>query len=145
MPVAIFPTHRMAPHVVMGLTKIILADRFIDGPLNASAGADLVSTQSNVTVGVSHHTGRTIIANGTEESELRIGAAMTTDAGIGIIRYAQSGYEIAREVSEGKASLTNDTVRVPSGGRRKQLSGWMTSDTTGNGPKFILRSSGTSS
>ena len=86
---------------------------FINGLLNASAGADLVSIQSNGTMGVSHHTGCTIIADGTEESELRIGSAMTTDVGIGIIRYAQSGYEIAKEVSEGKGPLTDDAIRVP--------------------------------
>ena len=86
---------------------------FINGLLNASAGADLVSIQSNGTMGVSHHTGCTIIADGTEESELRIGSAMTTDVGIGIIRYAQSGYEIAKEVSQGKGPLTNDAIRVP--------------------------------
>ena len=33
--------------------------------------------------------------------------------GIGIIRYAQSGYEIAKEVSEGKGPLTDDAIRVP--------------------------------
>ena len=86
---------------------------FINGLLNASAGADLVSIQSNGTMGVSHHTGCTIIADGTEESELRIGSAMTTDVGIGIVRYAQSGYQIAREVSEGKGPLTKDAIRVP--------------------------------
>ena len=86
---------------------------FINGLLNASAGADLVSIQSNGTMGVSHHTGCTIIADGTEESELRIGSAMTTDVGIGIVRYAQSGYEIARAVSEGKGPLTDDAIRVP--------------------------------
>ena len=64
-------------------------------------------------MGVSHHTGCTIIADGTDESELRIGSAMTTDVGIGIIRYAQSGYEIAKEVSEGKGPLTDDAIRVP--------------------------------
>ena len=86
---------------------------FINGLLNASAGADLVSIQSNGTMGVSHHTGCTIIADGTDESELRVGSAMTTDVGIGIIRYAQSGYEIAKEVSEGKGPLTDDAIRVP--------------------------------
>ncbi len=86
---------------------------FLNALLNASAMADLVSVQANGTMGVSHHTGCTIIADGTEEADLRIDAAMTTDAGIGIVRYAQSGYELARRVAEGDGPLTDDSIRVP--------------------------------
>ena len=69
---------------------------FINALLNTAAMADLVSIQSNGTMGVSHHTGCTIIADGTEEAALRLDASLTTDVGIGIVRYAQSGYETAR-------------------------------------------------
>lgn len=86
---------------------------FINGLLNASAGADLVSIQANGTMGVSHHTGCTIIADGTEEAALKIEAAMTTDVGIGLVRYAQSGYENAREVVEGRGQYTSDRIAVP--------------------------------
>lgn len=86
---------------------------FINGLLNASAGADLVSIQSNGTMGVSHHTGCTIIADGSEEATLKIEAAMTTDVGIGIVRYAQSGYESAKEVAEGRGRYTQDAIKVP--------------------------------
>jgi urocanate hydratase len=86
---------------------------FINGLLNAAAGADLVSIQSNGTMGVSHHTGCTIIADGTEEAALKIEASMTTDVGIGVVRYAQSGYESARAVVEGRGELTDDKIKVP--------------------------------
>ena len=86
---------------------------FLNALLNTAAMADLVSIQSNGAMGVSHHTGCTIIADGTEEADLRIDAAMTTDVGLGIVRYAQSGYETARTVAEGKGPLTDDAIRVP--------------------------------
>ncbi|RVA17293.1 urocanate hydratase, partial [Mesorhizobium sp. M7D.F.Ca.US.004.03.1.1] len=86
---------------------------FLNALLNAAAMADLVSIQANGTMGTSHHTGCTIIADGTEEADLRIGASMTTDVGIGIVRYAQSGYDMARAVAEGKGPLTKDTIKVP--------------------------------
>ena len=86
---------------------------FINALLNTAAMADLVSIQSNGTMGVSHHTGCTIIADGTEEAKFRIDASMTTDVGIGIVRYAQSGYDIAKTVSAGKGPLTDDSIKVP--------------------------------
>jgi len=86
---------------------------FINALLNTAAMADLVSIQSNGTMGVSHHTGCTIIADGTEEADLRLDAALTTDVGIGIVRYAQSGYENARRVAEGQDPVTSDAIKVP--------------------------------
>lgn len=86
---------------------------FINGLLNASAGADVVSIQANGTMGVSHHTGCTIIADGSEEAALKIEASMATDVGIGIVRYAQSGYENARAVAEGRGEYTRDSIQVP--------------------------------
>ena len=86
---------------------------FINALLNTAAMADLVSIQSNGTMGVSHHTGCTIIADGTEEADLRLEAALTTDVGIGIVRYAQSGYETARRVAGGQDPVTSDSIKVP--------------------------------
>ncbi len=99
---------------------------FLNALLNTAAMADLVSIQANGTMGVSHHTGATIIADGSEESALRIEAAMTTDAGIGIVRYAQSGYGTARAVAEGKGPLTDEAIRVPL---------WWTPDATFGPPR----------
>lgn len=86
---------------------------FINALLNSAAMADLVSIQANGTMGTSHHTGCTIIADGAELSDMRIEAAMTTDVGIGVVRYAQSGYGVARLVADGLGPLTNDAIKVP--------------------------------
>ena len=86
---------------------------YINALLNAAAMADLVSIQANGTMGVSAHTGVTMIADGTEEADLRLDACLTTDAGIGIVRYAQSGYAVARTVADGKGALSDETIQVP--------------------------------
>ena len=86
---------------------------YINALLNVAAMADLVSIQANGTMGVSAHTGVTMIADGTEEADLRLDACLTTDAGIGIVRYAQSGYETARATADGKGALSDETIQVP--------------------------------
>jgi urocanate hydratase len=86
---------------------------FLNALLNTAAMADLVSIQSNGTMGVSHHTAATMIADGSEEADLRLEASMTTDVGIGIVRYAQAGYETARMVADGKGPLSDDKINVP--------------------------------
>ncbi|MGH3598860.1 MAG: urocanate hydratase [Pseudonocardiaceae bacterium] len=73
---------------------------YLNGLLNASAMCDLIAIQANYAMGDSVHTGVTMIADGTPESELRLEAALTVDSGIGVVRHAQSGYERAREVAE---------------------------------------------
>jgi urocanate hydratase len=64
-------------------------------------------------MGMSAHTGATMIADGTEEASLRLEASMTTDVGIGIVRHAQAGYPVAREVAEGNGPLTGESIKVP--------------------------------
>ncbi len=73
---------------------------YLNGLLNASAMCDLIAIQANYAMGDSVHTGVTMIADGSEEADLRLEAALTVDSGIGVIRHAQSGYERAREVAE---------------------------------------------
>ncbi|WP_375458576.1 urocanate hydratase [uncultured Enterovirga sp.] len=86
---------------------------YINALLNASAMADLVAIQANGTMGISAHTGVTMIADGSEESDLRLDACLTTDAGIGIVRHAQAGYPAARQVADGQGRLTTDAIAVP--------------------------------
>lgn len=64
-------------------------------------------------MGEAVHTGVTMIADGSEEADLRLEACMTTDSGIGVVRHAQAGYETAREVAEGRGRLTRDRIEVP--------------------------------
>lgn len=86
---------------------------YLNALLNTAGMADLVSIQANGTMGVSAHTGVTMIADGTEEAELRLDASLTTDAGIGVVRHAQAGYPVAREVANGKGRLTRDSIQIP--------------------------------
>ena len=73
---------------------------YLNGLLNASAMCDLIAIQANYAMGDSVHTGVTMIADGSEEADLRLEAALTVDSGIGVVRHAQAGYERAREVVE---------------------------------------------
>jgi urocanate hydratase len=73
---------------------------YLNGLLNASAMCDLIAIQANYAMGDSVHTGVTMIADGSEEADLRLEAALTVDSGIGVVRHAQAGYERAREVAE---------------------------------------------
>jgi urocanate hydratase len=86
---------------------------YLNALLNTAAMADLVAIQANYSMGEAVHTGVTMIADGSEEADLRLEACMTTDSGIGVVRHAQAGYEMARRVAEGKGPLTDDRIKVP--------------------------------
>jgi urocanate hydratase len=86
---------------------------YLNALLNTAAMADLVAIQANYSMGEAVHTGVTMIADGSEEADLRLEACMTTDSGIGVIRHAQAGYPSARAVAEGKGPLTKDAIKVP--------------------------------
>lgn len=86
---------------------------YLNGLLNCAAGCDLIAIQANYSMGEAVHTGVTMIADGTEEADLRLEASLTVDSGIGVIRHAQAGYEIARDVANGKGKLTTDSIKVP--------------------------------
>ena len=86
---------------------------YLNALLNVSAMADLVAIQSNGTMGISAHTGVTMIADGSEEADLRLDACLTTDAGIGVVRHAQAGYPMAKTVSRGEGPLTDNAIQIP--------------------------------
>jgi urocanate hydratase len=86
---------------------------YLNALLNTAAMADLVAIQANYSMGEAVHTGVTMIADGSEEADLRLEAALTTDPGIGVVRHAQAGYPLAREVAEGRGPLTNESIKVP--------------------------------
>jgi urocanate hydratase len=86
---------------------------YLNALLNVAAMADLVTIQANGAMGISAHTGVTMIADGSEEADIRLDTCLTTDSGIGVVRYAQAGYPEARLVSEGKGPLTNEAIKVP--------------------------------
>ncbi len=86
---------------------------YLNALLNTAGMADLVAIQANYSMGEAVHTGVTMIADGSDEADLRLEACLTTDSGIGVIRHAQAGYELARQVAEGKGPLTADSIKVP--------------------------------
>jgi urocanate hydratase len=86
---------------------------YLNALLNTAAMADLVAIQANYSMGEAVHTGVTMIADGSEEADLRLEACMTTDPGIGVVRHAQAGYDLARQVAEGKGPLTGERIKVP--------------------------------
>lgn len=86
---------------------------YLNALLNTAAMADLVAIQANYSMGEAVHTGVTMIADGSEEADLRLEACMTTDSGIGVVRHAQAGYKEARQTAAGKGPLTDETIQVP--------------------------------
>lgn len=86
---------------------------YLNALLNTAAMADLVAIQANYSMGEAVHTGVTMIADGSEEADLRLEACMTTDSGIGVVRHAQAGYETARQVADGKGPLTGEKIKIP--------------------------------
>ena len=85
----------------------------LNGLLNAVGMSDLIAIQANYSMGEAVHTGVTMIADGTDEAELRLSVCMTVDSGIGVIRHAQAGYETAKEVAEGRGKQTVESIKVP--------------------------------
>ncbi len=69
----------------------------LNAMLNAVGGATWVSFHhgGGVGIGFSQHAGQVIVADGTAEAAARIQRVLTTDPGMGIVRHADAGYEIA--------------------------------------------------
>lgn len=81
--------------------------------LGAAGMADLVCMNANASMGESAHTGVTMIADGSPDSAVMLDVSMTVDSGIGVVRHAQAGYELAREVVKGNGPLTDDSIQIP--------------------------------
>lgn len=84
---------------------------YLNALLNTAAGADLVAIQENYSMGEAVHTGVTMIADGSAEADVRLAACLTTDSGIGVVRHAQAGYDIARKAAAER--FEKDGVQVP--------------------------------
>jgi urocanate hydratase len=70
--------------------------------LNAVGGASWVSVHhgGGVGIGMSIHAGMVIVADGTDAAAERLERVLTTDPGLGVVRHADAGYEIARVTAE---------------------------------------------
>jgi urocanate hydratase len=69
--------------------------------INAVGGATWVSFHhgGGVGMGYSQHAGQVIVADGTPEAAARLERVLTTDPGMGVVRHADAGYEIAIEAA----------------------------------------------
>ncbi len=65
--------------------------------INAVGGATWVSFHhgGGVGMGYSQHAGQVIVADGTPEAAVRLTRVLTTDPGMGVVRHADAGYELA--------------------------------------------------
>jgi urocanate hydratase len=72
--------------------------------INAVGGASWISVHhgGGVGMGYSQHSGMVIVADGTEAAEKRLQRVLTTDPGMGIVRHADAGYDLAIETAKKK-------------------------------------------
>lgn len=70
--------------------------------INAVGGATWVSFHhgGGVGMGYSQHAGQVIVADGTPEAAKRLERVLTSDPGMGVVRHADAGYEIAVEAAK---------------------------------------------
>lgn len=85
--------------------------------LNTASGATWVSVHhgGGVGIGYSIHAGVVVCADGTKETDLRIERVLTADPGLGIVRHADAGYEIAIKTAKEKGikmPMLNEFERV---------------------------------
>ena len=80
------------------------SDAVADWPIlnalvNTAGGASWVSLHhgGGVGMGYSIHAGMVIVADGTEDAEERLKRVLRNDPGMGVIRHADAGYDIAKE------------------------------------------------
>ncbi|KQL38219.1 urocanate hydratase [Bacillus sp. FJAT-25509] len=73
----------------------------LNAMINAVGGATWVSVHhgGGVGMGYSLHAGVVIVADGTKEAEARIERVLTTDPGMGVVRHADAGYELAKQTA----------------------------------------------
>ena len=67
--------------------------------INTAAGASWVSLHhgGGVGMGYSIHAGMVIVADGTDDAEKRIARVLRNDPGMGVIRHADAGYDVAKD------------------------------------------------
>ena len=72
--------------------------------LNTAAGAHWVSVHhgGGVGIGYSLHAGMVIVADGSEDAKARLESVLATDCGMGVVRHADAGYELAQETADAK-------------------------------------------
>jgi urocanate hydratase len=69
--------------------------------INTAGGASWVSLHhgGGVGMGYSIHAGMVIVADGTEDAAKRLSRVLRNDPGLGVIRHADAGYDVAKDTS----------------------------------------------
>ncbi|PLS14783.1 urocanate hydratase [Bacillus sp. M6-12] len=90
------------------------SDAIADWPIlnalvNTAAGASWVSLHhgGGVGMGYSLHAGMVVVADGSEDAAKRLERVLTTDPGMGVVRHADAGYDLAIETANQKG------IRIP--------------------------------
>lgn len=93
------------------------SDAVADWPLlnalmNTAGGASWVSLHhgGGVGMGYSIHAGMVIVADGTDEAAARLQRVLRNDPGIGVIRHADAGYDIAKDQMRKHRLSINDRL-----------------------------------
>ena len=70
--------------------------------MNTDVGASWVSLHhgGGVGMGYSIHAGMVIVADGTDEAAARLSRVLRNDPGLGVIRHADAGYELAKKTAK---------------------------------------------
>lgn len=72
--------------------------------VNTAAGGSWISVHhgGGVGMGYSLHAGMVVVADGSERADRRLKRVLTTDPGMGVVRHADAGYDIAIETAQNK-------------------------------------------
>lgn len=84
----------------------------LNAMININNGASWVSLHhgGGVGIGYSQHSGMVICADGSEEMDKRLSRVLNSDPGMGIVRHADAGYDIALDI----AKNPNTKIKFPS-------------------------------
>ena len=84
--------------------------------LNTSCGATWVSVHhgGGVGIGYSIHAGMVIVADGTREADEKLRRVLTADPGLGVVRHADAGYDVAVETAR-STGLRIPIIATPTG------------------------------
>jgi len=76
----------------------------LNAMININNGASWISLHhgGGVGMGYSQHSGMVICADGSQEMDLRLSRVLNSDSGMGIVRHADAGYDIALNVANNK-------------------------------------------
>ena len=71
----------------------------LNAMVNTAGGASWVSLHhgGGVGMGYSIHAGMVIVADGTDEAAARLSKVLRNDPGLGVIRHADAGYDVAKD------------------------------------------------